>query len=85
MIDWLMTEGLTWLGMHRSDLLLGLLVVALSLNTYTFFEQRRVLKQLRQMLLRARYNGFERRQMVLNGVGHRYPSPRIVGSDGDDC
>ena len=84
MIDWLMTEGLMWLGAHRSDLLLGLLVAVLSLNVYTFFEQRRVLKELRRMLLRARYNAFERRPMVLNGVGHRYPSPRIVGGDGDD-
>ncbi len=85
MIDWLMTEGLMWLGAHRSDLLLGLLVAVLSLNVYTFFEQRRVLKELQRILLRARYNGFERRQMVLNGVGHRYPSPRIVGGDAEDC
>jgi len=80
-----MTEGLTWLGAHRSDVLLALLVAALSLNIYTFFQQRRALVELRRLLLRARYNGFGRRPMVLNGVGHRYPSPRIVGSDGDDC
>jgi len=58
--------------------------LAMTLNIHAFFQQRRMLAELRRLLLRARYNGFGRRPMVLNGVGHRYPSPRIVGGDGDD-
>ena len=83
-----MNEGLMWLGAHRSDVLLAIMVVVVALNIYAFIRQQRTLVELRRLLLLIRETGIaprgHTRSLVFNGVGHRYPSPRIVGGEHDD-
>lgn len=83
-----MREALMWLVVHRvqwaPDVLLASMVVAMTLNIHAFFQQRRMLAELRRLLLRVRQDTIARRPMVLTGVGHRhYVAPRVVGGEAD--
>lgn len=82
-----MNVWLMWLATHRSDVVLGVMVVAATLNVYAFMRQQRLLVELRRLLLLVRQGAIERRPLVLsNGVvGHRYSvTPRMIGGEGDD-